>query len=57
MAQQDFIQLRYCFKEHQPTLSIFLKNEQEVERYKRNTPIICSSTQLKSNGSILLARQ
>jgi|TARA_B100000035_G_scaffold6753_1_gene5935 hypothetical protein len=38
MAQQDFIQLRYCFKEHQPTLSIFLKNEQEVERYKAEHP-------------------
>jgi|TARA_B100002052_G_scaffold280411_1_gene288517 hypothetical protein len=38
MAQQDFIQLRYCFKEHQPTVSIFLKDLKEVEKYKAEHP-------------------
>tara|TARA_B100002019_G_scaffold170761_1_gene147632 strand:+ start:6141 stop:6290 length:150 start_codon:yes stop_codon:yes gene_type:complete len=39
MAQQDFIQLRYSFKEHQSiTLSIFLKDQKEVEKYKAEHP-------------------
>lgn len=39
MAHQDFIQLRYCFKEFpKTTLSVYLKDLKEVEKYKEAHP-------------------
>jgi len=35
----DLIRVRYYFKEHpQSTLSIFLKNQQQVEAFKQKHP-------------------
>jgi len=39
MAQQHLIQLRYCFKEFpKTTLSVYLKDMKEVEKYKQEHP-------------------